>query len=824
MANFTVKPALRQLVENRLKAEGVSQKTWAGAVLAAFESREALEDYLGGGEATQPISTEAPSARPAEAYLASLTVEGFRGMGPARTLDLNAAPGLTLIVGRNGSGKSSFAEGLEVLFTGDSQRWANRPRVWKDGWRNLHHPHPTSITAELLLAGTGPVEVRTEWDAEAPLDSYRTVVQPKGKPKTSLAALGWNEALVSYRPFLSYNELGSMLDEGPSKLYDALSVVLGLEEIVSAQNVLAKARTERQKALKLAETERDGLCDQLEQLLDQGSDDRASASLDALDHDDWGLATLENLVSGAATAQDNTVLGVLLQAAGIEVPDAQTAAQHVAALREAVAQLEAVAATDAERSRKLARLLEAALEFQQNHAVSDCPVCGTADAIGPDWRASTQAEVARLRELAAASDAVHRRADAARDQALALLRTAPSKLLDPLQMMGIEGVQAARESWANWTRGAQLRDPMALADHIESQHAAFLRATDNLKQNAARELQQRQDRWKPVAAAIAGWIPDARSALEGDEEQEFISDAEKWLKTAAAEIRNERFAPIAEQAMELWGMLRLNSNVDLGRIQLTGAGSQRKVSLDVTVDGVAGAALGVMSQGELHSLALSLFLPRATLAESPFRFVVIDDPVQSMDPARVDGLARALNEIARTRQVIVFTHDTRLPDAVRRLGIKATILEITRRPESVVEVRTALDPVRAHIEDALALAFTAELPGDVLQRLVPGFCRSALEAAFTQVVRRRRLSAGNDHAAVEDELRNAPKLTSLAALALFDDRERGGDVMNRLNKFGAWAGDVFKNCKDGAHVGAAVDFRILIDNTQDLCDRVVALK
>ena len=72
----------------------------------------------------------------------------------------------------------------------------------------------------------------------------------------------------------------------------------------------------------------------------------------------------------------------------------------------------------------------------------------------------------------------------------------------------------------------------------------------------------------------------------------------------------------------------------------------------MTVDGVAGAALGVMSQGELHALALSLFLPRATLAESPFRFVVIDDPVQSMDPARVDGLAKALEDIARTRQVL----------------------------------------------------------------------------------------------------------------------------------------------------------------------------
>ena len=49
--------------------------------------------------------------------------------------------------------------------------------------------------------------------------------------------------------------------------------------------------------------------------------------------------------------------------------------------------------------------------------------------------------------------------------------------------------------------------------------------------------------------------------------------------------------------------------------------------------------------------------------------MVIDDPVQSMDPSRVDGLAWALEETAQTRQVIVFTHDERLHEAVRRLGI-----------------------------------------------------------------------------------------------------------------------------------------------------------
>ena len=117
-----------------------------------------------------------------------------------------------------------------------------------------------------------------------------------------------------------------------------------------------------------------------------------------------------------------------------------------------------------------------------------------------------------------------------------------------------------------------------------------------------------------------------------------------------------------------------------------------------------------MSQGELNCLALSLFLPRARMAESPFRFIVIDDPVQAMDPVKVEGLARVLGNVAKDRQVVVLTHDDRLPQAVRRLDMEATIIELVRREQSVVELRAAFDPVRRHIEDALAVAQSKNLP------------------------------------------------------------------------------------------------------------------
>ncbi len=94
-------------------------------------------------------------------------------------------------------------------------------------------------------------------------------------------------------------------------------------------------------------------------------------------------------------------------------------------------------------------------------------------------------------------------------------------------------------------------------------------------------------------------------------------------------------------------------------------------------------------------------------------------------------------------------HDDRLPGAVRRLRIAARVLAVERDRDSVVTVQRQLDPVKQHLEDASALAKTSGLSSDVAARVIPGLCRQAVEAACMEVVRRRRLKAGERHEAVE---------------------------------------------------------------------------
>jgi hypothetical protein len=188
-----------------------------------------------------------------------------------------------------------------------------------------------------------------------------------------------------------------------------------------------------------------------------------------------------------------------------------------------------------------------------------------------------------------------------------------------------------------------------------------------------------------------------------------------------------------------------------------------------------------------------------------------------MDPARVDGLARVFSEVAKTHQLVVFTHDDRLPESLRRLNLPYSLLEVVRRPGSEVEVRKAVDPILQYFRDARAVSNDDAAPVGVASRVVPAFCRSGIEAACMEAVRRRRLERGDSHSSVEDLLSAVKGTTGLAALALFDDPDAGGKVLPEINKkWGRGAGDAYVDANKGAHKGFSGSLDSLIDECQRL--------
>lgn len=770
-------PSAEQLVDlvvAALTADATLPPAVAKTVLDTFPASDKPATSSGGGVLTGM-------------FVRSIAVNGFRGIGPGTRLPLQPTLGLTLVVGRNGCGKSSFAEAAEVALTGDNQRWANKSKIWKDGWRNLHDGATPRIEVELQTeCPDNPLTITGNWGANTALDAGTWTAKRKSGEVNPLDRSQLAKPLELFRPFLSYSELGSLIDGTPSGMYDALHSLLGLDDLTTALATLQRKRLDLDKALKEVKRGKETLISELSIV----EDERAHTVEKQLQARDIDVEAISRTVlgSGESSRAGSSLSAVI----AVELPADEAVAETTTRLISATARLLGAATSDAASSSKLLELLTLASDFADG-ADCRCPVCGEGQ-LDDQWRGTTRQTIAEIRihttELAEA-EKQHANALAAVRQ---LIRPLPAILAN----CPIESADAV-SAWQEWA-GLAAAEPAVLPSQLRERHLRAREALAALQNRAHTELARVDDVWSPLARQIAAWVDAATSCVGAADELKAVKAAEAWLKNAAVTLRDERMRPLTELSQQVWTTLRQQSNVELGGVVLEGTAQTRRVSLDVTVDGVAAAALGVMSQGELHSLGLSLFLPRATAEQSPFRFLMIDDPVQSMDPTKVDGLARVLAEVARTRQVIVFTHDLRLPEAVRRLQIPATVLEVQRRERSVVEVRVAIDPVRRYIDDARALSLTRNLPRQEADEMIALCCRLAIESAATSRVRRILGEHGFAQSDITEQLDKAERTVQKLALAVFYDRTRASDILTHLDsELAPWASTVVRMCNNGAH-------------------------
>ncbi len=172
-------------------------------------------------------------------YLRSVRVEGFRGVGPPATLDVPLGPGLTLVIGRNGSGQEQLCRGARD--PADRVQLALGASLEGLARRLAQPASPRTRVGRRDLRGRGQ-SPRSRSSGRGPHGAASTTADSKSAPRTAESSRsrrpGLDGALEMYRPFLSYNELGAMFD-GPSELHDRLMAILGLGEF----DVLARDAT-----------------------------------------------------------------------------------------------------------------------------------------------------------------------------------------------------------------------------------------------------------------------------------------------------------------------------------------------------------------------------------------------------------------------------------------------------------------------------------------------------------------------------------------------------------------------------------------------------
>ena len=197
-------------------------------------------------------------------------------------------------MGANGTGKSSFAEGLEFLLTGQNSRWQDKSAEWRHGWRNLHAQDPPELQAVFAVEGAmEDTVVSRRWSAE-------DAGQIEDHALEGLEYLEWESALDTHRPFLSYDQLSDIVEKGPSARFDAMAAGLGLERLTEAREQLRGRYLEDQRAYRAAREQRDELLAEVQAL----DDERAYRVRGALAEEPWRLERIHLALEGVLGDED----------------------------------------------------------------------------------------------------------------------------------------------------------------------------------------------------------------------------------------------------------------------------------------------------------------------------------------------------------------------------------------------------------------------------------------------------------------------------------------------------------------------------------------
>src|SRR5690606_27930678 len=142
-----------------------------------------------------------------------------------------------------------------------------------------------------------------------------------------------------------------------------------------------------------------------------------------------------------------------------------------------------------------------------------------------------------------------------------------------------------------------------LAEHIETVGRRLRSAALAARRAATERLADPTDGWAGLAEQLGAWLEDAREALTAHRRLEPARQALDWLSAVAREMRAERLDPLAAQAEQVWARLRQERHIDLAALRLVGRGAQRRVAVDVSVEGADGpdSAPGLLSQGEFQA-------------------------------------------------------------------------------------------------------------------------------------------------------------------------------------------------------------------------------
>jgi DNA repair exonuclease SbcCD ATPase subunit len=664
--------------------------------------------------------------------LVNLTIRNFRGFGStAEPISLDGD--LLLFFGPNGFGKTSLAEAIEWLFYGTTKRRqlgdGYSRSEYANSFANIHGGTPTNVTATVEISGRRTVLSRRLAQAETsetfvdgtaapfssigitPIEAFYPVVaqhglqtfvhsKPKDRRDAICAAFGLDE-LTALKNSLE-SARSSFQRTPPRAVADA------------RRELMTNART----LSELAETRELARRWQLSPLQLRLNDD-TDALLDA--------AMALTGVECATSADALTSLREKRQQASRSVFDAGKLTPNSGVLTATASGLDSIAQSmiDVERAVAAATATMAStyksafLELwkkglELSPTGDECPMCEE-DTLTPEKRADLAKRLADNADRIQKNEALVSATNAARARIASHLAQVSEFGVDGLTAEDIEQLQrlftgsldvlqkflpeldtfksaryAAKESLDAANEflddcAVQLEIPEKIAE-VVANSARIKDAVANMVAPMLEAYRRYDEAWKAFEPKLAALISSdefvARIDAVGktlrseplmrllDRYDAILEETQELIRSVEQEMQTRQSALLATRGAEVKGLYdRLNRGADVVFDGMEPGTDSMK--LNATSFGTRMSAAANLSECQLNCLGLAMWLMRATTPSSPFGFVLLDDPVQSMDDDHTEAfIADIIPHLldGHGKQVIVLSHVKRITERLRELN------------------------------------------------------------------------------------------------------------------------------------------------------------
>ncbi|MGP5342312.1 AAA family ATPase [Glutamicibacter arilaitensis] len=585
--------------------------------------------------------------------LEQIVIYNYRGISnndPLR-ITFDPTPGITVLHGLNGAGKSSVSDAIELGLSGTVQAkiggTAGKAALWEP--THLARGAESARVEVTLTTGNERLVLETVMGHLDNIESHSAKIMVGNAVENVNLDDSWYQALISHQPVFAY----AALERRVQLSKDLASYFEGLLALGGSFTAIHDQIAERGKASR--------------ESLDRWCTARATAmqSLANIDAQrgpnapSVSLAPVPEPSIGSDQSEWLSRSSLLEEGIDSESLPENAKERIIASATQVLRSIRRFERSTKIAEQLLAGVLEQLYKESVEHGISDdeCPVCATPNS---SWLSSLEAAVARNRSIASLRDKV-------RTDIKVLVDEGHDILGDILKFGLLDPENCSIKDKSEF--GSKLLDQFnsAVRFGVDAQSSIITAATRLSEWLCSTDAEILIDTAVEHTDAIKQWRLARSNAVQGfvavwNQEGALASEAPLWAKTSKRvedirkHLRMKRSHALEGRAGERVKDLLADADLQLKKINLWST----KASMELIDGNGAPVDLGMLSAGQRNAVLLAPLL--ASVDAGPFGFLILDDPVHAFDELRIDRLSDAISKLAETRRVVVLTHDDRLKE------------------------------------------------------------------------------------------------------------------------------------------------------------------